>query len=276
MPPAAASEIPHPAMRLVRQCFRHAAALLAALIPGACAPQMPASDPAPGPPTGNPPDWRAALGESKRPKVLFVGNSYTNGMPEMVRQVARDHGVKLRVDQVAPGGWTLRQHADSAETLETIRRGDWDLIVFQEQSRLLSLTKPRRSAESLPAIRSLAEEARAVGAVPALYRTWGRRDGDADAPRAHRPDDFSAMHTRLTRGYREASEAAGGLPVLPVGDAWAHEVRAGRGERLFREDGSHPTDAGVELTARTIFFTCFPEIAEKPGVSPPPLAPANL
>lgn len=262
-------------MPSIRQCFRHAAAILAALIPGACAPQTPAADPAPGPATGNPPDWRAALGRAARPRVLFVGNSYTEGMPEVMRRVARDHGVKLRVDQVAPGGWTLRRHADSAETLETIRRGGWDLVVLQEQSRLLSLTKPHRTIESHPAIRALAGEARAVGAVPALYRTWGRRDGDADAPRAHRPDTFFAMHARLTRGYREASEAAGGLPVLPVGDAWAHEVRAGHGERLFREDGSHPTDAGVELTARTIFFTCFPEIAEKPGVSPPPLAPAD-
>jgi lysophospholipase L1-like esterase len=79
-----------------------------------------------------------------------------------------------------------------------------------------------------------------------LYQTWGRRGAD-----------FSAMNARLRSGYHAAAQAAGGLEVVPVGDAWEQEISAGRGDALFHPDGSHPTAAGNALTARVFVASFF-------------------
>ena len=104
-------------------------------------------------------------------------------------------------------------------------------------------------------LRQLAREARQVGAVPVLYQTWGRRDGDPKL----RQDDFHAMNARLRAGYQAAAENAGGLAVVPVGDAWEREFSAGQGGELFMEDGSHPAPRGNELIAETFFEAFFRE-----------------
>ena len=64
------------------------------------------------------------------------------------------------------------------------------------------------------------------------------------------------MQARLVAGYREAAEAAGGVLVVPVGEAWAKEMRAGKGRRLYAGDGSHPSADGVRHSAR-IFYQFF-------------------
>jgi hypothetical protein len=106
-----------------------------------------------------------------------------------------------------------------------------------------------------PPLRQLVQEARQQDAVPVLYQTWGRRDGDPK----RRNDDFHAMTARLRAGYQAAAANAGGLVVIPVGDAWEREISAGRGGGLFMEDGSHPTPRGDELTAETFFAAFFRE-----------------
>ena len=55
---------------------------------------------------------------------------------------------------------------------------------------------------------------------------------------------------------REVAEAAGGVLVVPVGEAWAEEMKAGNGKRLYARDGSHPSAAGV-LHSAGIFYRFF-------------------
>lgn len=186
--------------------------------------------------------------------VLFIGNSYSFDVPQTLRRIAARHGKKIRVDQVTYGGWSLAQHTQNKETLRKIREGSWDVVVIQEQSRIPSLPDVRTHA-MFPHVRALADEARAHGAVPMLYQTWGYRDGDPN----HLPaDDFTAMTRRLRDGYQAAAADAGGLTIIPAGDAWEREIAANKDARLFQADGSHPTSRGNRLTAQTIFETLFP------------------
>jgi hypothetical protein len=185
--------------------------------------------------------------------VLFIGNSYSFEIPKKLRRIAARHGKDVRVAQVTHSGWSLEQHVRNEETLRKIREGNWDVVVIQEQSRIPSQAIKRIHA-MFPHVRELADEARAVGAVPVLYQTWGRRNGDEWYPGN---DDFHAMNHRLREGYRLAAQAAGGLTVVPVGDAWESEVSAGRGARLFMPDGSHATADGDDLTAKVFYETLF-------------------
>jgi len=194
------------------------------------------------------------FGGVSRPAVLFVGNSYSIPVPRVFRRQCKARGKDVRVGLAAHGGWSLAQHAAHEPTLRAIRKGGWDIVVLQEWSRLAALPK-RRRAEMLPPLLELAREVRAAGALPVIYQTWARRDGDLEAAAQFPDDDFEAMHGRLREGIREAAREAGGLLVVPVGDAWAREQAAGRGAALFQEDGSHPTARGVALAARVFTET---------------------
>ena len=242
-----------------RQIFRFATAV-AALAAAACAPRPPAIDDLrePSPSTLQLQRQLASRPTAPRPEptsILFVGNSYSFEVPKALGRLAARDGRKLRIEQVTYGGWTLAKHAENEETLRKIREGTWDVVVFQEQSRIPSLENAR-AGMMFPPLRKLADEARAHGARPVLYQTWGYRDGDS-----HRigGDDFHAMTRRLREGYQAAAKDAGGLTVVPVGDSWEHEISAGRGNPLFQEDGSHPTSHGDQITAQEFYQTLFPE-----------------
>jgi len=191
---------------------------------------------------------------SERPElaVLFVGNSYSFGVPKAFSKLAAERGRNVRVGQVTHNGWTLARHASNQETLRKIRESRWDVIVLQEQSRIPSYPA-RRELLMFPAVRRLAGESRTHGAIPVLYQTWGRRGGDSGRTR----EDFPAMTASIRTGYLKAAESAGGLVLVPVGDAWQREVYAGRGDRLYMPDGSHPSPNGNALAAEVFFEVIF-------------------
>jgi hypothetical protein len=180
--------------------------------------------------------------------ILFIGNSYSFHVPRELKRFAARNGKTLRIGQVTNGGWTLQQHARNEATLRAIGEGSWDIVVLQEQSRIPSQPVKRVPA-MYPAVLELAETARSHGAEPVLYQTWGYRDGDPKLP----GDDFHSMTARVREGYTAAAAEAGGLRVIPAGDAWEREIIAGRGSKLFQDDGSHPTRDANRLTA-SVFY----------------------
>ncbi len=183
--------------------------------------------------------------------VLFVGNSYSFGVPKAFSQLAAAHGKKVRVGHSANSGWSLANHAQNLGTLRKIREGKWDIVVLQEHSEIPALPAGKRATTMFPPLRQLVTEVRRHGAIPVLYQTWGRRDGEKGIWR----DDFHKMNSRLRDGYQAASRNAGGVVVVPAGDAWEREISAGRGGGLFMPDGSHPTAAGNALTAEVFYGT---------------------
>lgn len=195
----------------------------------------------------------SAVREKEEVAVFFIGNSYSFGVPGQFRKIAESRGRKVRVGHSTYGGWTLAQHAAHPPTIEKLRRGKWDVVVIQEQSLVPARNERMRRKSMDPAVSFLVTEARAAGAVPLLYQTWGRRDGDPDFP----GDDFIEMNSRVRKGYRAASENAGGVAIVPAGDAWEREFVAGRGSELFVEDGSHPSGYGNEVTAREFYRVIF-------------------
>lgn len=200
----------------------------------------------------------------REPAVLFVGNSYSFGVPAAFKQVAAEHGITVRTGHATYGGWSLAKHAENAATLRKIRSGGWDVVVFQEYSLTPALPPRRRAKEMFPPLRTLVAAAREAGAVPLLYQTWGRRDGDPQIA----GDDFHAMNARVRDGYRAASAEMDGIVIVPAGDDWEREFSAGRGRSLFQEDGSHPSAAGNRVTAETFYRTLFGPETKKEGARP--------
>ncbi len=192
----------------------------------------------------------ARVAASPQLAVLFVGNSYSFGVPRAFSKLAAERGKSVRTGHATSGGWTLARHAKSEGTLRKIRSGGWDIVVLQEQSLIPALPPRQRSTQMDPPLQQLVTEIRAAGAIPVLYQTWGRRDGDP----SRRGDDFAAMNARLRAGYQAAAAAAGGVVIVPVGDYWEKPFLP---DQLFIEDGSHPTRIGDERTAEAFFDTIF-------------------
>ncbi|MEP4050205.1 MAG: SGNH/GDSL hydrolase family protein [Luteolibacter sp.] len=185
--------------------------------------------------------------------VLFIGNSYSFGVPSAFKKHAESKGRHVRVGHSTYGGWTLEKHSKNPATLKKLREGDWDIVVIQDFSMNPSRDERERRKVMDAGVQFFVSEARAIGAVPILYQTWGRRDGDPERP----GDDFYSMNQRVRMGYRNASLRAGGIPVVSAGDAWEREFRAGRGKDLFVEDGSHPSSFGNAVTAEVFYKAIF-------------------
>jgi hypothetical protein len=190
-------------------------------------------------------------------RVLFVGNSYSFQVPKVLANLAQSEGRKIVVEQVTKGGWTLARHAKAEATLARIRDGGWDVVVLQEQSQTPAFPKAQRERGMIPAAKALVAEIRKAGAVPAMFVTWGRRDGDQQNAKIFPGDTMEAMQVRLETGYREAADEAGGAVLVPVGPTWLKARNAGKMDGLFAKDGSHPAKDGVYLSACVFYVTFY-------------------
>ncbi len=187
--------------------------------------------------------------------VLFIGNSYSFGIPKAFEKEAAANGKNVKTGHATYGGWSLARHSKNEPTLRKLRGRRWDIVVIQDYSLHPSQGKRERALTMDPAVRFFVSEARSLGAVPLLYQTWGRRDGDPEVE----GDDFFKMNDRVRHGYQAAARSAGGVRIVPVGNAWEEEYKAGRGHELFVEDGSHPSDYGNLITAQEFYRVIFEE-----------------
>ncbi len=199
------------------------------------------------------PKTQKPIKEEGELSVLFIGNSYSFDVPKLFEKKAKRMGKKVHVAQSTNGGWTLAMHAEHQPTLEMLRERKWDIVVIQDHSLSPARSEERRRKSMYPAVRFFVNEARAIGAKPMLYQTWGRRDGQAGVV----DDDFFKMNARVREGYRRAAENAGGVEIVPVGDAWELEFREGRGRKLFVDDGSHPSRYGNRVSAEVFYERIF-------------------
>lgn len=199
------------------------------------------------------------LRAAREPAILFVGNSYSFEVPGVFKQLAAAEGRSCRVEQVTVGGRLLSAHAEDPKTLGKIRTGKWDAVVIQEQSLVPSFPSGQRDPMMIPAVTKLAALIREAGAVPVLYQTWARRDGDHENAAAFPNDDFAAMHKRLLDGFSAVHQAVPGMVRVRVGDVWAEFAGNGKVAELYAADGSHPSREGVCLAAAVFFVTLFDE-----------------
>ncbi|MBI1248532.1 hypothetical protein GC197_11920 [bacterium] len=201
-------------------------------------------------------------------RVLFVGNSYSFKIPKLFASIAKANKLPIEVSQVTRGGWTLTKHAADRETLETIAEGNWDIVVLQEQSQIPSFPAVERAELMDPAAKKLVDQIRDAGAIPVFFQTWGRRDGDlVNGPN----DSYDKMQARLLEGYQHASEVAGNVFVVPVGQAWAKFDQKNRPD-LYGKDGSHPSEQGINLGACVFYVALLNDedfkLPERNSISP--------
>ena len=178
-------------------------------------------------------------------KILFIGNSYTGQVRSMVTKffAASTHR-KIRLEFITPGGRTLKQHGETAQTMKRISDGGWDIVVLQDQSQTPAVF-PEKFLNASKGLNKVITES---GAKTGYYQTWGRRDGDKQ--NAGRFGTYTKMQDALTKAYTQAAKRDKAL-LIPVGEVWRalRKSDAKLGRELYKGDGSHPSAKGAYLVA---------------------------
>ena len=208
-------------------------ALLVILVGGACLP-LPR------------PSEQAVLPPPK--KVLFIGNSLTYwnmGVDEHLKTMAAMSDPPLIIETKAEtiGGAVLKENWDSGTALNTIREGDWDAVVLQED--IPELYRYDNDIETFYAYaRQFDQEIGATGAQTYLYMTWAYpRLGWIDT------DGIVDAHRQI------ADELGAG--VAPVGLAWKRAEAERPDLNLYDRDGEHPSILGTFLTVNVLYAMLF-------------------
>jgi tetratricopeptide (TPR) repeat protein len=183
-------------------------------------------------------------------KILFIGNSYTyfNSSPELVKALIQEKFPEQLVETqlISGGGMTLADHWQNESTIQTIRTGDWDYVVLQEQSKLgmavmidndIFFGQTERFYEYA---RKFDTEIKKADAKTVFLMTWSVKD---------KPKEQAILSHAYTSIAKELK-----AELVPVGLVW-DELRTNPKIELYADDGGHPSPLGSYLSAVTLYST---------------------
>lgn len=208
-------------------------------------------------------------------RALFLGNSYVtaNNLPLLIKNVASSVGDTLIYNDYSPGGYTFNNHLNDQVSLNMMADPQWDYVIIQQQSVMgaavcnePSIIAPNSfEPGNIQSVQDLKISIDQEGAIPMLYMTWGRKNGEpslcAQFPNAGYYCTYQGMDSMLQQNYMQM----GGpnmwykeqLPLAAVAAVWRY-VRTNHPDiELYDTDGSHPSMAGSYLAACTFYNMLF-------------------
>jgi len=193
-------------------------------------------------------------------KVLFIGNSYTqgHGLSYLFKQLSISGGETVFTDNSAIGGYRLEYHATNATTLAKINQPGWDYVILQEFSTIPTIEYYRYNS-MYPSARFLDSIIFSHGANTAFFMTWGRKYGGRYCIGSYCSPlfiNFYHMQDSLNSAYTEISTELEAL-LCPVGLAWGLSYSLDSSINLWTSDNSHPTLAGSYLAACVFYAKIF-------------------
>ena len=193
-------------------------------------------------------------------KALFIGNSYTwyNDLPGMTEQLALSMGDTLIWESSTPSGYSLQEHAGLSATTDLIQQGGWDFVILQEQSQMPSFPDEQLETGFFASVEYLVDLIRDYNtcAIPLLYMTWGREEGDSQNCEDWPPVcTYEGMQDLLSQNYHAACDLTTSW-CSPVGMVWK-DIHTTTDIDVFDPDGSHPNEAGTYLAASTFYVAMF-------------------
>ncbi len=199
--------------------------------------------------------------EAKTIHVLFIGNSLTtaNNLPQLTADLARSRNHLMEYDVYAPGGWNFSQHASGPQTLEKIKKGNWDFVVLQEQGQMPAFAERQVQEDVYPFARQLSEAVKTANpqARVVFYMTMARKNGDShNAMKISLPEleTYEGMQNRINQSYMNMGTNNHDL-IAPVGLVWK-KVREQYPSIDLYVDETHPNLTGTYLAA-CVFYTAF-------------------
>ena len=168
--------------------------------------------------------------------VLFIGNSHSAPMPDLLDKLASQLSPERNcLFRRVPKFGFLVDHAGYQPTLDLIDAGPWDYVVLQAQK----YSTTGRFHYPIDGALALSERAAARGARVIMFPEWSQRGS---------PDEY----LRITRLHEEIAEQTGAI-VAPIGEAWHRAQEQFPQINLYYVDGNHANDQGNWLTACVLY-----------------------
>ena len=183
-------------------------------------------------------------------RILFIGNSYTHALRSVMPALLKAQGHKTTVEFVTPGGAQLVKHLNTPKTVNLIKNGKWDVVIFQEQSQTPACPGRLRKL-FMKGASGLHELTQENGSKMVFFNTWGYLNGDK---RNFADDTYWKMQKRLNEGYNAAANKFD-AQLAPVGNAYSELKKTNPRfwAQLYQADGSHPSRTGAYLAAIVIY-----------------------
>lgn len=174
-------------------------------------------------------------------KVLFIGNSltYTNNLPQLVKKMAKQQGIKIRTEMLAFPNYGLEDHLNNPNLAKLISTGNFDYVIIQQGPS--SVGDGRESLiEYGEKIKSFCDKSKSQ---LAYFMVW---------PPISRYFSFDDVISH----YRTASELNNAL-LCPVGKVWKSYIDKTQNFEYYSTDGFHPSKKGSQVAAQVIVETLF-------------------
>lgn len=192
-------------------------------------------------------------------RILMLGNSYTsaNHLPLMLAEMTG-----AEVVAHTRGGARLAEQINPAtklgnKTLKALHDEKWDYVIVQEMSNGPITSKEKYKTN----LSKLCGLIRKNGAIPVLFATWAYENNGKQLKKFGM--EYEDMICSMKETFRETAKRTGCL-LADVTTAFEQQAET---VKLYAPDGSHPSEAGSKLAARTIAKVIWNDQKRKKEVS---------
>lgn len=192
-------------------------------------------------------------------RILMLGNSYTsaNHLPLMLAEMTG-----AEVVAHTRGGARLAEQINPAtklgnKTLKALHDEKWDYVIVQEMSNG-PITSKEKFMTNLSKLCGLIRE---NGAIPVLFATWAYEKNGKQLKKFGM--EYEDMICSMKETFREAAKRTSCL-LADVTTAFEQQAET---VKLYAPDGSHPSETGSKIAARTIAKVIWNDPKRKKEVS---------
>ncbi len=192
-------------------------------------------------------------------RILMLGNSYTsaNHLPLMLAEMTG-----AEVVAHTRGGARLAEQLNPAtklgnKTLKALHDEKWDYVIVQEMSNG-PITSKEKFMTNLSKLCGLI---RKNGATPVLFATWAYEKNGKQLKKFGM--EYEDMICSMKETFHETVKRTSCL-LADVTTAFEQQAET---VKLYAPDGSHPSEAGSKLAARTIAKVIWNDPKRKKEVS---------
>ena len=192
-------------------------------------------------------------------RILMLGNSYTsaNHLPLMLAEMTG-----AEVVAHTRGGARLAEQLNPAtklgnKTLKALHDEKWDYVIVQEMSNG-PITSKEKFMTNLSKLCGLIRE---NGAIPVLFATWAYEKNGKQLKKFGM--EYEDMICSMKETFREAAKRTSCL-LADVTTAFEQQAET---VKLYAPDGSHPSETGSKIAARTIAKVIWNDQKRKKEVS---------
>lgn len=180
--------------------------------------------------------------EAGKINILFVGNSltYSNNLPELVEQVAHQHGKDVVSGMLALPNYALEDHWNDGEVKKLIASGNYQYVVVQQG--------PSSQADGRAMLLEygllMKELCNQHEAKLAFFMVWPAKIN-------------YHMFPGVIANYTEAARKTNSI-LCPVGAVWKEQTDTSGDFSYYGADGFHPSLEGSQSAAEIIVKHLFP------------------